>query len=148
MSSVMKKIIICVLVLTCALSSFVSCGGGSKDITSLSFKSASSYDYLKTLDGQWVTINGYIATSSPVDGSFIFLMNLPYQSCPFCVPNTSELSNTIEVYPADGEDFTNFTNQAIKVLGKLDVAPNKDEPFTDRYGYTCAPSPYNVSVNK
>lgn len=136
MSSVMKKIIICVLVLTCALSSFVSCGGGSKDITSLSFKSASSYDYLKTLDGQWVTINGYIATSSPVDGSFIFLMNLPYQSCPFCVPNTSELSNTIEVYPADGEDFTNFTNQAIKVLGKLEVAPNKDDPFTDRYGYT------------
>ena len=34
--------------------------------------------------------------------SFMFLMNLPYQSCPFCVPNTSQLSNTMEVYPKKG----------------------------------------------
>lgn len=136
MKNVIKKALFIILALTCTCTSFASCKNGSNDITSLSFKSASSYEYLKTLDGQWVTINGYIATSSPVDGSFIFLMNLPYQSCPFCVPNTSELSNTIEVYPADGEAFSNFTNQAIKVLGKLEVAPNKDEPFTDRYGYT------------
>ena len=120
------------------LACFTSCGGDDKgeDAVKLSFKSASSYDYLKTIDGERVTINGYMATSSPVDGSFIFLMNLPYQSCPFCVPNTSELSNTIEVYPAKGEDFTAFTNQAIKVVGTLEVAENKDKPFTDRYGYT------------
>lgn len=104
-----------------------------KDSSKLSFKEALSYDYLKSLNGQTVTINGYLATSSPVDGSFIFLMNLPYQSCPFCVPNTSQLSNTIEVYPAKGETFT-YTNQAVKVTGKLDVAA-EDKPFTDLYGY-------------
>ena len=48
----------------------------SGNVTKLSFQAASGYDYLKTLDGTQVTINGYIATSSPVDGSFIFLMNL------------------------------------------------------------------------
>ena len=100
----------------------------------LSFKSASTYEYLKTLDGQAVTINGYMATSSPVDGSFMFLMNMPYQSCPFCIPNTSQLSNTMEVYPRGGERFS-YTTQAIKVTGILQVAPTKDDFFTDLYGY-------------
>ena len=136
MKKLIRRIVAAALVAVCILSSLASCGGKEGDSVKLSFKSASSYDYLKTLDGKQVTINGYIATSSPVDGSFIFLMNLPYQSCPFCVPNTSELSNTIEVYPAKGEDFTAFTAQAIKVVGTLVVAENKDEPFTDRYGYT------------
>ena len=139
MKTVIKKATALALSLVCLACALVSCGNDKKDeaaATRLSFKSASSYEYLKTLDGQLVTINGYIATSSPVDGSFIFLMNLPYQSCPFCVPNTSELSNTIEVYPAKGEDFTAFTNQAIKVVGTLEVAADKDKPFTDRYGYT------------
>lgn len=103
-------------------------------VTKLSFQSASGYDYLKTLDGTRVTINGYMATSSPVDGSFIFLMNLPYQSCPFCVPNTSQLSNTMEIYPKKGETF-GYTNQAIKVVGTLEVAKDENKPFTDKYGY-------------
>jgi predicted transcriptional regulator len=75
-----------------------------------------------------------MATSSPVDGSFMFLMNLPYQSCPFCVPNTSQLSNTMEVYPKKGEAFA-YTSQAIKIVGTLVVAEREDEPFTDKYGY-------------
>ena len=100
----------------------------------LSFKSAAGYEYLKTLDGEQVTISGYMATSSPVDGSFLFLMNLPYQSCPFCVPNTSQLSNTMEVYPKKGESFS-YTTQAIKVVGTLVVAESEDQPFTDMYGY-------------
>ena len=137
MKHFVKKLIALTLLATTVLGSFSSCGGkNSEDGIKLSFKSAAAYDYLKTIDGEKVTINGYIATSSPVDGSFIFLMNLPYQSCPFCVPNTTELSNTIEVYPAKGEDFTAFTAQAIKVVGTLVVAENVDEPFTDKYGYT------------
>lgn len=100
----------------------------------ISFKSASSYETLKALDGQTVTINGYMATSSPVDGGYIFLMNLPYQSCPFCVPNTSQLSNTLAVYAPEGEAFS-YTTQAIKVVGRLEVAESPDKPFTDKYGY-------------
>lgn len=123
------------------LFSLAGCDSGGIDeanATKLSFKSAASYDYLKTLNGQTVTISGYMATSSPVDGSFMFLMNLPYQSCPFCVPNTSQLSNTMEVYPKSGDSFA-YTNQAITVVGTLVVADSEDEPFTDMYGYefTC-----------
>ena len=105
-----------------------------ENVTKLSFKAASGYDYLKTLDGTLVTISGYMATSSPVDGSFMFLMNLPYQSCPFCVPNTSQLSNTMEIYPKKGESFS-YTTQAIQVVGILEVSESEDEPFTDMYGY-------------
>ncbi len=120
--------------------SFVACkkddsiDPNEENVTKLSFKAASGYDYLKTLDGTLVTISGYMATSSPVDGSFMFLMNLPYQSCPFCVPNTSQLSNTMEIYPKKGESFS-YTTQAIQVVGTLEVSESEDKPFTDMYGY-------------
>ena len=111
------------------------CGPSSEgEPAKLSFKSAASYESLKKLNGSKVSINGYLATSSPADGSFIFLMNLPYQSCPFCKPNTSMLSNTMEVYPKKGNKF-DYTTQAVKVVGTLVVAESEDEPFSDPYGY-------------
>ncbi|MGM9554018.1 MAG: hypothetical protein ACI3V2_06895 [Faecousia sp.] len=128
------------LLLALIAASFAGCKGGGESgsndggITKLSFKAASGYDYLKSLDGTRVTISGYMATSSPVDGSFLFLMNLPYQSCPFCVPNTSQLSNTMEVYPKKGDSFA-YTTQAINIVGTLEVADSEEEPFTDMYGY-------------
>jgi len=129
------KTILTVCLVLSLLFSFAGCKQApSGEVTKLSFQAASGYDYLKTLDGMQVTISGYMATSSPVDGSFMFLMNLPYQSCPFCVPNTSQLSNTMEVYPKKGESF-DFTNQAIKIVGTLEVAESEDKPFTDMYGY-------------
>ena len=128
------------LLLAVMTSSFVACNKDNSidpngdNVTKLSFKAAYGYDYLKTLDGTAVTISGYMATSSPVDGSFMFLMNLPYQSCPFCVPNTSQLSNTMEIYPKKGESFS-YTTQAIQVVGTLEVSESEDKPFTDMYGY-------------
>lgn len=101
----------------------------------ISFKAALSYDYLKSLDGTVVTINGYMATnSSPVDGSYIYLMNLPYQSCPYCIPNTNQLANTMTVYAPAGSKF-DYTDQAIKVTGILEVSPSESQFFTDYYGY-------------
>lgn len=131
---IISLLLIITLVILCVACGDAEDGAGSSGVTKLSFKAASGYDYLKTLDGTTVTISGYMATSSPVDGSFMFLMNLPYQSCPFCVPNTSQLSNTMEVYPKKGESFP-YTTQAIKVVGTLVVAPSEDKPFTDMYGY-------------
>ncbi|MBP3495126.1 MAG: hypothetical protein J6K52_02850 [Clostridia bacterium] len=133
----MKKSFLILLALIALFSvlAFSSCGDEENgDIVKLSFKAANTFDYLKSIDGKTVTINGYMAESSPVDGSFMFLMNLPYQSCPFCVPNTSQLSNTMEVYPKEGESFP-FTTSAIKVTGKLVVAKSQNEFFKDQYGY-------------
>lgn len=142
MTTIKRSLII--LICLSMLITLVGCGNkegakktaefDAKDAVKLSFKQAAGYDYLKTIKGKPVTISGYMATSSPVDGSFMFLMNLPYQSCPFCVPNTSQLSNTMEVYPKEGESFE-YTTQAIQVTGILEVAPSEDKPFTDQYGY-------------
>ena len=131
----MKKVIF-ILLFIVIFSSFFGCkkeSGNNDGVTKISFKESNSYDRLVKLKDTKVCINGYMATSSPVDGSFIFLMNLPYQSCPFCKPNTSELSNTIEAYPKRGEKF-NYTGEAIRVTGTLKVA-EKGEYFTDKYDY-------------
>lgn len=129
----MKRIFAFILCLLLLLSA-TACGKPEESVK-LSFKAAASYEELKELNGKQVTINGYMATSSPVDGGYLFLMNLPYQSCPFCVPNTSQLSNTMAVYAKEGDAF-DYTGQAIKVTGTLEVAQQEDEPFTDEYGYT------------
>ena len=70
------------LLLAIMTSSFVACkkddpvDPNGENVTKLSFKAASGYDYLKTLDGTLVTISGYMATSSPVD---VFTA-IPHQS--------------------------------------------------------------------
>ena len=64
----MKRIYLKISCLLLALLCFfpiIGCGkndAAQKDAIKLSFKSASTYDYLKTIDGQAVTINGYMAT--------------------------------------------------------------------------------------
>lgn len=147
----MRKIISLVMALLILLFC-VSCGENNNQANTtktdtvtnvtptLKFKDAISFDYLQALNGSKVEISGYIATSSPVNGSFIFLMNLPYQSCPFCIPNTSQLANTLEVYPKSSQKFT-YTNQAVKVTGTLVTSSSEDEFFTDDYGYE-----FNVKI--
>lgn len=131
---VILKLIAFILVCSFMLT-FVSCNNiDYSNPTKISFKSALSYEYLKSLDGTAITINGYMATSSPLDGSYIYLMNLPYQSCPFCLPNTSELSNTMAVYAQKNKKFE-YTTQAVKVTGILEVSKDKGTYFTDKYGY-------------
>ena len=132
-----RKIIstILAIIMIASVFCFNSCKSTEYDnATKISFKEALSYEYLKSLDGTPVTINGYMATSSPVDGSYIYLMNLPYQSCPFCLPNTSQLSNTMAVYAIPGQKF-DYTEQAIKITGILKVSESEDKFFTDYYGY-------------
>ena len=100
----------------------------------LSFNSAGNYEYLKGIDGKKVALKGFMFSASPIDGSFIFLSNMPYQSCPFCALNTSELSNCFEIYPKKNNKFS-LTESAICIVGTLKVAPSAKEPFTDKYGY-------------
>ena len=126
----MKKILSVILVLI-LLVSLTACGNGQKTLknNTLSFSQANSVDEMKKYDGEQVSIIGYMSTLSPINGSFMYLMNLPYQSCPFCVPNTTQLSNTIAVYAKGGDSFE-FTDRAIKVTGILEFGD-----FTDEYSY-------------
>ena len=109
----MKRIVSIILLLT-LLCSLTACGGDDGPAKLLSFSQAQSISEMEKLDGEKVTILGYMSTLSPVSGEFMYLMNLPYQSCPFCIPNTTTLSNTIAVY---AKDEFEFTDSAIRVTG-------------------------------
>ena len=108
----------------------------------LSFSASNDIKELQSLDGQRVTIVGYMATMSPISGAFMYLMNLPYQSCPFCVPNTAQLANTMAVYAPSGKKF-DFTDQAIRVTGTLRVEDYSDE-FGYEYNYRIVDASYTV----
>ncbi len=125
------------LILLCVIMLMTSCGeqNGKNEMTSFSFKDAVSVETLKTLSGKPVSIIGYMATLSPISGKYIYLMNMPYQSCPFCVPNTTQLANTMAVYALDGKTFE-YTDQAVKVEGTLEFGD-----YTDEYGYVY---PYRI----
>ena len=139
----MKRIITALLlvILTLTLS---SCGKKeeSATVTCLSFSDAVSLDAIKKMDGQKVKIIGYMATMSPISGKYMYLMNMPYQSCPFCLPNTTQLSNTMAVYAPDGKTFQ-YTDQAIEITGTLVVEDVVDE-FGYAYNYRIANATYQV----
>lgn len=119
--------------LTIGLTLFFVNGGFNKNSDSkaqmLSFAQATSLAEMEKLDGKEVSIIGYMSTLSPVSGKFMYLMNLPYQSCPFCVPNTTTLSNTLAIYAKSGKTFE-FTDRAIQVTGTLEFGD-----WTDEFGY-------------
>lgn len=126
---IMKRIFFLILVLVLSVVSGCADNKESVEPTKLSFSDAIDLSSIQKLDGKPVTITGYMATVSPVSGAFMYLLNLPYQSCPFCVPNTSQLSNTMAVYAPSGREF-DYTEQAIRVTGRMELGD-----FTDEYGY-------------
>lgn len=96
------------------------------DIITLKFNN--DFDYEEYV-GKQVKIRGYMSTLSPVDGKFIYLMNVPYQICPFCMPNTTTIVNTIAAYAPQGKRF-DFYDGAIEITGTV-----SDEYTEDEFGY-------------
>lgn len=117
------------VLLTCSALVLSACGNAEDEVYEISFSEANSLEDMKKHDGNRVSIMGYMSTLSPVDGSFIYLMNMPYQSCPYCIPNTTTLSNTIAVYAKSGKKLE-FTDLLIRVDGVLEFGD-----YTDEYGY-------------
>jgi hypothetical protein len=109
--------------------SFVGCDKSDDEVPTISFAKSTSIEEMQKLDGKKVAIMGYMSTLSPISGAFVYLLNLPYQSCPFCEPNSTTLSNTIAVYAPDGKKFE-FTDRLIRVEGILEFGE-----YTDEYGY-------------
>ena len=129
----MKKTVSLLLIAALACLVLAGCGNSAAsagDPTSLSFSDATSIDAITALNGKLVTIVGYMATLSPISGKYMYLMNMPYQSCPFCVPNTAQLANTMAVYAPEGKTFQ-FTDQAVRITGRMETGD-----FTDEFGYT------------
>lgn len=132
----MKKTIIAIAILGVFLT---GCSSTNTNVTTaqtqtgtteIKFKDMLQVKELKKLDGQKVKITGFIASSSPLDGSMIYLMNLPYQNCVYCIPNTNQLMNTMAVYPKKGKTLE-YTDLPVEIVGTL-----KFEKITDEMGYS------------
>ena len=121
------SLILVLATLLCSVS-LVACSNNEEE-TTLSFSAANSIEEMKKLEGKRVSIMGYMSTLSPISGKFMYLLNLPYQSCPFCEPNSTTLSNTMAIYAPEGKRFE-FTDRLIKVTGTLEFGE-----FVDEYGY-------------
>lgn len=94
------------------------------------FSDLVSLEDLKEYDNKIVTAIGYLSPITSYDGSFGYLMNLPYQTCPYCLPSDTKITNTIAIFAKSGKKI-NFTEAAVMVRGTL-----KLEPYTDSYGYS------------
>lgn len=138
----MKRLICFVLILALAFPLLAGCGQETGKSQLLSFSQAQSVDEMKKLDGKQVSIIGYMSTLSPVSGRFMYLMNLPYQSCPFCIPNTTQLSNTMAVYAKENDEFE-FTDRAIRITGILEFGDYTDE-FGYEYSYRIVDATYTI----
>lgn len=94
------------------------------------FSDLVSLEALQTFKDKTVTAIGYLSPIASYDGSFGYLMNLPYQTCPYCLPSDTKITNTLAIFAKNGEQLQ-FTEAAIMVRGTL-----KLEPYTDEYGYS------------
>lgn len=94
------------------------------------FSDLVSLEDLKEYDNKTVTAIGYLSPITSYDGSFGYLMNLPYQTCPYCLPSDTKITNTLAIFAKSGKKIE-FTEAAVMVRGTL-----KLEPYTDRYGYS------------
>lgn len=130
-----KKIIIAILLLCSFLISYFTIEikktiSVDNEIVEIKFRDMVEVSELRKLDGKLIKIVGFFAQSSPLDGSMVYLMNMPYQNCVYCLPNTTQLMNTMAVYPKRGETI-DFTDLPVEIVGTI-----KFEDFTDEMGYS------------
>lgn len=145
----MKKIIIMIFIICTFL---VGCSENtitlegvtiSEDgIAEVKFKDMVKVDELRKLNGEKIKMVGFFAQSSPLDGSMVYLMNMPYQSCVYCLPNTNQLMNTMAVYPKNGKKFT-FTDLPVEIVGTIIF-----EDYTDEMGYSYEYRIVDAEVNE
>ena len=94
------------------------------------FSDLVSLSDLQEYNNKTVTAIGYLSPITSYDGSLGYLMNLPYQTCPYCMPSDTKITNTISIFSKSGKKIE-FTEAAIMVRGTL-----KLEEYTDAYGYS------------
>lgn len=93
---------------------------------------------VKELEGENVSMTGFMAIQSPLDGSFIYLTNAPMVSCPYCIPGTDTPVFAIPAIAPEG-DSIEFTEEPVTITGELEV-----EEKTDEFGYT---TPFRIHVD-
>ena len=107
----------------------------NEEIFTIKFKNLVALEELEKYEDKKVQAIGFLSPISPVDGSFAYLMNMPFQTCPYCVVDDERITNTLAIFAKEGNKIE-YTESAVMVVGTL-----KLEEYTDQYGYK-----YNVRL--
>lgn len=127
-----KKILSLLLIAILMMGMLVGCGdsdNSSNEVFRIKFKNLVALKDLEKYKDKTVEAIGFLSPISAYDGSFTYLMNLPFQTCPYCNPSDTKITNTIAIFAKAGESIE-YTDAAVVVKGTL-----KLENYTDDYGY-------------
>ncbi len=126
----MKNKLYFLLLVLCLLFCLTGCGeANTEPVSVISFLSPPSMEELKSYEDEIITVRGFISTVSPIDGTYIYILSAPFQTCPYCVTTSTGITNTLTAYPAKNNSF-DFTALSVDVTGKLVFEYDIDE-----YGY-------------
>jgi hypothetical protein len=87
-------------------------------------------DKLVSLDGQRVTMQGFMAPPLQLDLSWFQLTLTPLGACPFCSSAETVLPDMVTVYPI--KESTIYTWEGVQVTGRMEVGAASD-PETGMY---------------
>lgn len=124
----MKKLISILLALLLILFSFAGCGTAPIKGNTLRF--TNSVKSMQKLDGQEITITGYMSAYETDKNYYFYLVSSPCNTNPFAADHSKKMADTVAVYAKAGEKFE-YTDGLITVTGTLNFGD-----FTDSMGYT------------
>ena len=140
----MKKAIlsIALIIIAVSLLAVYGCSQEQGPTVAIRFGELWDSDYnvserIKGLDGERVSMTGFMAVQSPLDGSFIYLTNAPMVTCPYCIPGTNTPVFAVPAIAPPRDPIT-FTDQPVTISGKLEI-----EEKVDEFGYT---TPFRINV--
>lgn len=81
---------------------------------------------VSALDGATVSIKGFMAQQSPLDNSFVYLLNIPFMACPFCTISNTDTMEIISIYKENNRPVF-YTQKPVMVTGRLEVQQKIDE---------------------
>ncbi len=141
----MKKLVALTLALIFICSCLTACKKkpANAPVEGNTLRFSNLVEEMKSLDGQQVTVTGYMSTRLSEEKGIFYLMNVPCQSTPFIKDNSQVLTDTLAVHIKKGE-ILEYTDSLITVEGTLVF-----EDFTDvkgnSYSYRITDAVFSVS---
>ena len=141
----MKKIISALCIVFIILTCFVGCGKKQEHapVEGNILRFTNLVEDMKSLDGQRVTVTGYMSETLSEKSGIIYLMNMPCQKNPFVADNSTSLADTLAVHLRSKDDAV-FTERLITVEGILTFKEHTDIRGYS-YSYYLKDSTYTVA---
>lgn len=89
-------------------------------------KDRSFSDLALSLEGQRITVDGFMAPPLKADSTFFVLTKMPMAVCPFCETEAEWPDDILAVYTKRVVDVVPF-NVGIMTSGKLELGSHRDE---------------------